>query len=73
MNFAEAAVTIRQHTELSQRAMAKLLGITAVHLCNIERGHSLPSLNLCQRYEETTGYDLYVAAWRMMHGKDGGE
>lgn len=62
LDFGTAAKVIRKRSKLTQRAAAKRLGITAVHLCNVEGGHAVPSLVLCRRYYDTFGCDLYVAS-----------
>ncbi len=43
--------------------MAERLGITAVHLSNIENGKAIPSPKLLSKYQELWGIDLYVLAW----------
>jgi len=48
---------------LSQREAAKLLGISAVHLCNIEFGKSSPSIDLMNRFRDLWRVDIYVLAW----------
>lgn len=40
-----------------------MLGITNVHLCNIEKDKAAPSRLLLESYRETFGVDLYVMAW----------
>ena len=52
---------------LSQREAASRLGISYVHLCNIERDRAAPSQALIDRYRELWGIDLYVLAW-CLHG-----
>jgi transcriptional regulator with XRE-family HTH domain len=43
--------------------VADALGITQVHLSNIENNKSLPSTQLLDRYRELWGVDLYILAW----------
>ncbi len=54
-----AARDLRRSRNLSQREMAKRLGITPVHLCNIEKDKSSPSLKLLNRWRAVVGIDLY--------------
>jgi transcriptional regulator with XRE-family HTH domain len=48
---------------LTQRAAAEALGISCVHLCNVEKNRALPSQTLIDRFRELWGVDLYVVAW----------
>ena len=41
----------------------KALGISFVHLCNIENNRCLPSQDLIDRFRDLWGVDLYVLAW----------
>jgi transcriptional regulator with XRE-family HTH domain len=61
--LGKTARYLRDEAGLTQRAMADLLGITAVHLCNIENSKSAPSPELLDRYRSKLGVDLYVLAW----------
>lgn len=56
---------VRKNKGFSQKDMAERLGVTAVHLCNVERGKAVPSWELVDRFEVVTGVDLYVASWCM--------
>lgn len=56
---------VRENQGVTQRDMAESLGVTAVHLCNVERGKAIPSWELVDRFEVVTGVDLYVASWCM--------
>lgn len=58
-----AARELRDLLGLSQKDAAEELGITNVHLCNIEKGNSQPSPDLLAKYREAWGVDLYVFAW----------
>lgn len=60
--LGKAAKWIRTELGLSQRAAAKELEITAVHLCNIERGHAQPSPPMMEKFREAWGIDLYMIA-----------
>jgi transcriptional regulator with XRE-family HTH domain len=57
------ARSLRESLGLSQRVTADLLGVSAVHLCNVESNKSAPSQALIDRYRELWGIDLYVLAW----------
>ncbi len=63
LDMSKTAVYIRKTLGLTQRAAAKALGITAVHLCNVENGRGQPSLDLIDKYQQVWGVDLYVLAW----------
>ena len=63
--LGEAATYIRDRSTLTQKSAAKKLGITNVHLCNVEAGRSMPSLTLIAKYREVFGVDVYVMAWCM--------
>ena len=52
----------RESCGLSQREAATRLRITAVHLCNIECGHSEPSLSLLKRACRLYWVDLWAEA-----------
>lgn len=58
-----AAKHVREVHSLSQKAAAEMLGVSAVHLCNIEKGKSLPSAHLLESYRQLWQVDLYVLAW----------
>ena len=47
---------------LTQRAAADLLGVTSVHLCNIERSHGDPSLAFLKRACYLYKRDLWTEA-----------
>jgi len=52
---------------LTQRAAAEALGISCVHLCNVEKNKAVPSPALLERFRELWNVDLYVLAW-CLHG-----
>lgn len=66
--IGDVARELRETLGISQRAAAEKLGISSVHLCNIEKGKSAPSPALLDRYHELWGIDLYVFAW-CRHGE----
>ena len=63
INLGETARELRETLGITQRAAAKALGITTVHLCNFEKGKSSPSQALLDRYQDLWGIDLYVVSW----------
>jgi transcriptional regulator with XRE-family HTH domain len=65
--IGDVARELREQLEISQKDVADELGITQVHLCNIEKNKSKPSPSLLDRYRELWGIDLYVFAW-CQHG-----
>ncbi len=65
--LGKTARHLRETLGLTQRAAAKALGITCVHLCNIENNKSVPSPALLERFRELWNVDLYVLAW-CLHG-----
>jgi len=54
---------LRDTLGITQRTAAEALGISVVHLCNIENEKSQPSPELLDRYCDLWGVDLYVMAW----------
>ncbi|WZO98621.1 helix-turn-helix transcriptional regulator [Isosphaeraceae bacterium EP7] len=68
--LGKTARNLRETVGLTQRAMAEELGISAVHLCNIEKNKSVPSQDILDRYRALWGVDLYVLAW-CLHGDIG--
>jgi len=67
VTIGKVAREVREHVGMSQKGAADVLGITEVHLCNIENNKSKPSTALLDRYHELWGIDLYVFAW-CQHG-----
>jgi transcriptional regulator with XRE-family HTH domain len=67
IHLGKTARYLRERKGLSQRDVANALGITQVHLSNIENSKALPSAALLDRYRELWGVDLYVLAW-CLHG-----
>ena len=48
---------------MTQKAAAESLGISAVHLSNVERGVTPPSASLISRFTEVYGVDVYVLSY----------
>jgi transcriptional regulator with XRE-family HTH domain len=67
MYLGKTAKYLREELGLTQRAAAEALGISYVHLSNIENNKAIPSAGLLDRYRELWGVDLYVLAW-CLHG-----
>lgn len=63
MDLGATARSLRDSFGLTQRAAADRLGVSCVHLCNVERGNARPSPDLIDRYRDVFGVDLYVYAW----------
>jgi transcriptional regulator with XRE-family HTH domain len=63
LRVGKTARYLRDCKGLSQREAAEALGITQVHLSNIENNKSHPSPELLARYRELWDVDLYVLAW----------
>ncbi len=65
MKLGKTARYLRERLGLTQREAAQQLGITAVHLCNIEKNKSAPSPDLLSTFQKTFNVDLYILAWCM--------
>lgn len=63
IHLGQTARNLRLSLGLTQRAAAEALGISFVHLCNIEKNRAAPSQTLIDRYRELWGVDLHVVAW----------
>jgi transcriptional regulator with XRE-family HTH domain len=63
--LGKTARYLRERKGLSQSKAAEALGITQVHLSNIENNKAVPSPNLLTRYRDLWGVDLYILAWCM--------
>lgn len=55
---------------MSQREAAAKLGISTVHLCNLEKEKTNPSPELLTKYRAVFGVDVYVLAWCLFGDKD---
>lgn len=69
ISLGNTARHLRESLGLTQRAAAEMLGISFVHLCNIEKNRAIPSPTLIDRFRELWGVDLYVLAW-CLHGSN---
>jgi transcriptional regulator with XRE-family HTH domain len=54
---------IRESKGLTQRAAAEALGVSDVHLCNLEHDKARPSEDLLTRMRKEWGVDVYVLSW----------
>lgn len=71
ISVGESARSLREQLGLSQKEAAVELGISNVHLCNIEKDNSNPSPELLAKYRDKWGVDLYVFAWCRVGDIDG--
>jgi transcriptional regulator with XRE-family HTH domain len=62
INLGEAARDLRMKLNLSLREAEVELGISYVHLCNIENGKVTPSQKIVERFHDAWGIDLYMFA-----------
>lgn len=62
INLGAAARYLRERLQLSQRKAAAELGISHVHLSNIENGHTSPTASMIEKYHTAWGIDLYMLA-----------
>ena len=51
---------VREKRGMTQKAAAEALGVSSVHLSNVERGVTTPSALLISRFAEVFGIDCYV-------------
>ena len=61
--IGQTARRMRENLGLSQLEAADKLGVSNVHLCNIEKDKAIPSSAFLSAFRETFGVDLYVLAW----------
>ncbi len=69
INLGIAAKELRNRLKLSLRDAAVELGISYVHLCNVENGKASLSPETIERFHEAWGIDLYMYALAF-HGDD---
>jgi transcriptional regulator with XRE-family HTH domain len=62
IKFDEAVKYLRKQLGLSQRQAAGELGISFVHLNNIENGKASPSPEMLEKFRQTWGIDIYMLA-----------
>jgi transcriptional regulator with XRE-family HTH domain len=61
---------VREQRQITQRAAAEALGVSFVHLSNVERGKTAPSAALIERYREVFRVDLHVLCWCLFEDED---
>lgn len=61
--LGRTARQVREKLGMTQRAAADALGISAVHLSNVERGVTPPSASLIARLTELYGVDVWVLCY----------
>ena len=61
--LGRTARQVREKLGMTQRAAAVALGVSSVHLSNVERGRTLPSASLIARFSEVYGIDIYVLSY----------
>ena len=62
MTIAEAFRLIRDRSGLTMRAFAARIGVSHVHVNDLERGKTMPSVDLLERVREAFGFDPHVLA-----------
>lgn len=67
INLGKTIRHIREAKGLTQRAAANVLGISDVHLCNLERDKARPSDELLAKIRDEWDVDPYVLSW-CLHG-----
>src|SRR5437588_12244547 len=65
IHLGKTARYLRERKRMTQVAAADALGITQVHLSNVENNKAVPSPKLLDRYRELWGVDLYILAWSL--------
>ena len=54
---------VRERLGKTQKAAAEALGVSSVHLSNVERGVTPPSASLIARLTKVYGVDVYVLCY----------
>lgn len=62
VSLGKAAQELRTRLGLSLRQAAVELGMSHVHLCNLENGKASPSPEMIERFHAAWGIDLYMYA-----------
>ena len=65
IHVGEAARYLRERLGLTQRDAADRLGISYVHLSNLENDKAAPTRNVLEKFRELWKVDLYVLSWCM--------
>jgi transcriptional regulator with XRE-family HTH domain len=61
--LGQTARFLCEQRQMTQRSAAEALGVSYVHLSNVERGKTEPSTKLLERFKILFGADLHVVAW----------
>jgi DNA-binding XRE family transcriptional regulator len=64
MKFGQHIKAAREKFKFSQTSAAAILGITTVHMSNLEKDKSKPSLELIAGNHTHFGVNVYISAWR---------
>ena len=70
IDISQTARYVRERRGMTQRAAADALGVSAVHLSNVERGRAVPSSSLLSRLKDVYKIDVYVLAFCLDDGAD---
>lgn len=65
MDLGKALRAVRLELGQSQRAAAVMVGVSHVHLNNIENGRASPTLTMLEKFRAAWGVDLYLYAAAM--------
>ena len=71
ISLGKASKELRKRLKLSLRDAAVELGISYVHLCNVENGKASLSPDTIERFHDAWGIDLYMYTLAF-HGDDRG-
>lgn len=63
ISVGRTARRTRESLGLTQREAAERLGVSNVHLCNIEKDKAVPSSAFLAAFRDEFDVDLYVLAW----------
>lgn len=63
INLGRTIKYVREAKGLTQRAAAGALGVSDVHLCNVEHDKARPSAQLLSKIQKEWNIDIYVLAW----------
>src|SRR3954468_7167629 len=69
-SLGRTARSVRESLGLTQKAAAEALGVSSVHLSNVERGVTPPSASLISRFTDVYGIDVYVLNYCTEEGED---
>lgn len=70
IHLGDAARYLRQRLGLSQRAAARELGISHIHLNSIENGKVSPTASMIEKFYDAWGIDLYMLAVAKFSSKE---